>query len=124
VCQYARFHRPGRSSGHEACPSVRTCAVVGARGRRARRRRGRGACPGLPGYGIEMRRAALRSGAPGLLAGAAPRPAVVHDLPLELVRYPRQLERGDLSRDIAADPGAPDGVVMRTLFLQAPSFEG
>src|SRR5262245_33230207 len=71
-----------------------------------------------------MRRAALRSVAPGLLAGAAPRPAVVHDLPLELVRYPRQLERGDLSRDIAADPGAPDGVVMQTLFLQAPSFEG
>src|SRR5262249_9053309 len=71
-----------------------------------------------------MHGAAFRPRAAGLLAGAASRPVLVHDLPLELVRYPRQVARGDLSRDIAAKPDAQDRVVMRTLFLQAPSFEG
>src|SRR5437899_1942285 len=91
------------------------------------RARGRGDCHIVPGRAIELRRAAFPPRPAVLLAVACPRPAVVRGILVGPVRQHGELERRNLSADVRRHPRGRSQdafTMMRTLFLQAPSFEG
>src|SRR5215216_1363773 len=120
-------HRSGRL--RRVGPLARIPAGIGRpvpRGRRpGARARGGGDC--MPHRSGARGRARLRLAAASVLAHSRPRPVILRGLHCRVYGSRHQLEGASLSRAVRIWPHPRAGVaiaMMRTLFLQAPSFEG